>query len=103
MVKAGECLRDCVASLAGQGNLELVDLALEDSSCQGLPLRIQEAAAGDSAAAFQATSAAFMLGMVSGLALSGTAPSSPSHGVDWLQNCIKPKGMRPCWNQTDVT
>ena len=66
-MKAGECLRDCVASLAGQGNLELVDLALEDSSCQGLPLRIQEAAAGDSEAAFQATSAAFMLGMVSWL------------------------------------
>ena len=62
--KAGECLRDCVASLAAQGNLELVDLALEDSSCQGLSARIQEAAAGDPDAGFHTSSAAFMLGMV---------------------------------------
>ncbi|KAK9839922.1 hypothetical protein WJX74_000432 [Apatococcus lobatus] len=64
VVKAGECLRDCVTSLAGQDNLELVDLALEDSSCQSLPMRIQEAASGDSEAAFHVSSAAFMLGMM---------------------------------------
>ncbi|KAK9846079.1 hypothetical protein WJX84_004788 [Apatococcus fuscideae] len=77
VVKAGECLRDCVTSLAGQDNLELVDLALEDSSCQSLPMRIQEAASGDSEAAFHVSSAAFMLGMGERAAASANTSFPP--------------------------
>ena len=62
--QAGACLRDCVATLAAEGNLELVELALEDSSCLNLGLRLQEAAAGNAEAAAAASCAAYMLGMV---------------------------------------
>ncbi len=85
VVKAGECLRGCVSALASEGNFELIDLALEDSCSQSLSLRLQEAAAGDSEAAVQASSTAFMLGMVC-CSLREHAPSFDTSGSLFCQS-----------------